>query len=84
MQLLILVYKKFKAAPELVFRCAYDYEEIRIDPKNMENDFLSYWKQKGSGKMFLEKIPEFVEDFCLDLLAGRTVLPTALEMSIYK
>jgi len=74
MQALLAVLGKFNMNPVEVFRNAFHYAEIRKSNKRMQQTFVNCCV-KVDGKFVLECVPEFVQDYCLDLLTGRTQKP---------
>jgi hypothetical protein len=74
MQALLAVLSKFQMNPVEVFRNAFHYAEIRKSNKRMKLCFVNSCVQVD-GKYILDCVPEFVQDYCLDLLTGRTQPP---------
>ncbi len=75
MELLTLVLEKFEVTKMQVFDSAFKYLKMRINPGIMNDIICSCFVGGGSNKTVLARVPGFVEDFCLDLLAGRAKLP---------
>ena len=67
MNLLLIVVSRFVIHPAMIFLFAYDYNEIRI-PKTEMHKHYKQCEKAG-------RVPKFVENFCLDVLANRTKLP---------
>lgn len=84
MQLLIRVCKELKVSPAKVFRCAYDYSDIKLAPELMEIQFESCYLEDKDGKRWMIHSPWFVQDYCIALLAKKVTLPTNQEMMSYK
>jgi len=84
MKLLILACRKSGLNPAQIFKCAYDYYEMRVDSEEMEYYFRSCCVRDDRNKLMVSLVPKFVEDFCLDLMAGKTTLPTKQEMIAMK
>ena len=80
MKLLIIVCQKFNLEPPQIFKCAYDYFEIRVSETRMEEEFYSCCFMDTAGKIFIVRVPKFVEDFCVEVLMGKISLPTKEEM----
>ena len=72
MQSFLLVLFKHRLHPATIFKFAFDYYEIRIHPKKMKRYFLSWCEVVDKKQtMVLEEVPQFVENYCLDVMAGR-------------
>ena len=74
MKTLLAVLSKFNMNPVEVFRNAFHYAEIRKSKSAMQRTFVNCCV-KIDGKYILDCVPEFVQDYCLDLLTGRTKPP---------
>lgn len=48
---------------EQLFKCAFEYYEMRVSKKYIINCFLDY--------LHKDKVPQVVEDYCLEILAHR-------------
>ena len=85
MEILILVCKRFNVNPAQVFRCAFDYSEVRIHSTEMEDYFLSCCCRRDCfGDINLVyTLPNFVKNYCFDLLVGITKLPSQEEIEVY-
>jgi hypothetical protein len=82
-ELIMLVCKKFDVSEAIVFRCAYDYAEIRIPTNIMFWRFLDCCEVNHRWELKVVSLPEFVEDFCIDVLANRVKLPDEAEILNY-
>ncbi len=67
MKLLEYVGKEFGYKPVLIYCFAYHYSEERVSPKRIGKEYVKY---TDTGIL-----PQIVEDYCLDLLIGRAVVP---------
>lgn len=67
MNLLDIVAAKFNVHPVLVFAYAYHYNEVRVHHQNIGKLFIAYCDN--------HVMPDFVADFCLDVLADRIEFP---------
>ena len=80
MKLLIQVCKRFRRNPAEIFRCAYEYAEIRISSETMQKHFYSCCKVDLKGRSYVVRVPDFVTTFCEALLEEkkekRVKLPT--------
>lgn len=63
---LIILIEKTQIHPARLFKASFDYQEMRWSPQQMRQ-LYNYCIYEGV-------IPIFVEDTCLDILAGRTSL----------
>ena len=61
--------------PIEVFRLALDFHEIRRHPQTIAQYFVSCCEKKPNGDYTLVFLPDFVRDYCLDVLAKRTTIP---------
>jgi hypothetical protein len=74
---LLAVCEKFKLHPVVVFALALHYNERHWSNKRVHEYFVSWLEQdeEMEDTMRLTEIPKFIEDYCIDLMAGITVLP---------
>ncbi len=73
--LITIVVKKYKIHPAEVFKFALEYAEIIMSPDEKLDYYISYCKRTSKNTYVIDREPVCVNDFCLDLLAGRTILP---------
>lgn len=74
MELIKLLCRRFRIHPMQVFKLALDLKETRAKPRRFVNYYLKFCKVR-SGEPILHRIPTFVEDYCLDVLAKRVTIP---------
>jgi len=67
MNLLIFVALRECVQPCFIFKCAYDYYELRRKPTQMRKEYQEY--------MARGIMPQQVQDFCLDIINGEVTLP---------
>ena len=60
---------KFESDPAFIFFCAHDYNEIRLGDKGIASRFLAYDTSEE------KKLPDFVKDYCCEVLNGTIKLP---------
>ena len=75
MQTLISVCVRFNISPARVIYLAYDYSEVRCHHKQKQKDFLTWLEKDEEGNFTMVYLPPFIQDFCLDVLTGRTKVP---------
>ena len=73
--LLYFVCQRYKVHPAEVFKLAFEYAEIAISPNECQKYFKHCLKHFKGHDYYVAIEPEFVQDYCLDLLIGKTKLP---------
>jgi len=63
---LVALCRKTGTRPETLFKAAFDYYEIREKPRDIRRFFTECMREG--------KLSVMVDNFCLDVLAGRTRL----------
>jgi len=61
--------------PALLFKEAADYYENRMPKEILGVIFYSHCTEDEEKRVFLTSIPEFVENYCIDVLSGRVIPP---------
>jgi hypothetical protein len=68
----------------MVFRCAYAHFKSQLCSELMEAEFASCYIEDKNKMKWIYRVPPFVEDYCLSLLAKKVSLPTNQEMALFK
>lgn len=71
MELLIAFCKKYDVTPFMVFKLTYSHKKDYAKLKYAEKHFLGFCVKTSDNKLLLTKVPQEVEDYCLEVLAGR-------------
>ena len=71
MKLLRKVLRLRNTHPAIIFWEAANYIEWRIAEPMLGKFFIKFCGQREDGAYVLMRTPDFVDDYCLDVLAGR-------------
>ena len=63
-----------QVTPFVVFALAYEVAQDHSHDEDMEEFFLSHTRPAKFGFVTVQKVPQVVEDFCLNILTGRLVI----------
>jgi hypothetical protein len=75
MEMFILVCVRFNIHPIVLFRFAFEQKVAMVSSENLMEYFLKFCEIDDKRRLFVTEVPEFVEDYCLDILAKRVKLP---------
>lgn len=83
MKLFLEVVMRYNIHPAFIFRMAYDYYEVRVHKENLVQVCMKHFHYtEDKSTIIVDSVPEMVESYCLDLLAGRTKMFAILEGGI--
>lgn len=75
MTVFYLVCQKYKLHPLVVFALALLYNEMYWHNKKVIRYYHSFLVEVDKDTVRLNSVPDFVENYCLDVMAGRTKVP---------
>ena len=67
----MIVCEKYGVHPARIFKLAYEYAEDYSHDHDMEEHFKTSCREDRDGNLKVWFVPKVVENFCLDILAGR-------------
>ena len=82
--LITIVCKKYKIHPAEVFKFAIEYAEILMSKDDQLDYYIKCCRKTRNNTYVIDVEPEFVNNFCLDILAKRTTLPDTYQKIIIK
>ncbi len=71
----ILVCIRYNIHPIVLFHFAFEKKVPKISQKSIMGYFLEFCEIDSSKRLFVADVPEFVEDYCLDILSNKVKLP---------
>ena len=76
MKIFLMVIKRFNIHPSEIFKLSFEYCEILATKQFKRKYYEENCRMDERGFFWVASVPEWIEDrFCLDVLAGRVVLP---------
>lgn len=73
MDLINQVCQKFHISTFTIFRLAHDYYEVRLSSVTLRAHFAECFEE-GSKEFHLRRIPNFILDYCRNLLSGKSTV----------
>jgi len=73
--ILLAVCKKKNTNPFMIFLFASEYKEYIFTIKQLSDFFWSYCVVESDGHTDVPNIPEFIENYCWDVMSGKIYFP---------